>query len=54
MVKRQVTFMIDDKVLRRVEEIRREEFPGASRSFVIEFLIRRGLTTYRGDISVTK
>jgi len=54
MVKRQVTFMIDDKVLKRVEDLRREMFPGASRSFVIEFLVRRGLTTYKGDISVTK
>jgi len=53
MVKDQITVTIDRTVLKRVEAVMRENYPGASRSYVIERLLREALTSRR-DISVTK
>jgi len=53
MVKSQVTIMIDRDVLRRVEELREKHYPGASRSFVIELLVRRSLPP-KEDIAVVR
>lgn len=56
MVKDQVTVTIDRDLLKRVEQVRKEAYPGASRSLVIELLLRSALTEkrYKLDISVAR
>lgn len=56
MVKDQVTVTIDRDVLKRVEQVGEEAYPGASRSYVVETLLRSALAEkrYKLDISVVR
>lgn len=56
MVKDPITVTIDRAVLKRLDQVKEEYYPGASRSYVIEDLLRSALAEkrYKLDISIAR
>jgi len=55
MVKSTVSHTIEREILKEVEEIWRKDYPGASRSYVIEVLLRDAIKSRKlKDVSIAK
>jgi len=54
MVKYQISVTIESDILDAVEKLQKETYVGASRSYVVETLLRQALGKSDSDISVVR